>query len=66
MWKYLHEHFLSKGHSGLIKDVEIIFINIDALGPTRRKEFWRNKWKNIALYGLNMEELPFISSLWWL
>ena len=64
MWKYLHEHFLSKGHSGLIKDVEIIFIKTDTSGPTRRKEFWRIMRKNIALYGLNMEELPFISSLW--
>ena len=63
MWKHFHEHFLSKGHGGLIKDVEIIFIKTDASGPTRRKEFWRIKAKNIALYCLNMEELPFISSL---
>ena len=57
MQRYLREHFLSEGHNGLINDVEIIFI--DKTGPsdsTRREDFWRTKHKNLAPYGLNMEE----------
>ena len=42
--KYLHEHFLSEGHNGLINDVEILFIDkTHPTDPTRREEFWRTK-----------------------
>ena len=53
MQKYLHDHFLSEGHNGLINDVEIIFIDkTDPLDPSRIEEFW----KTSTLYGLNVEE----------
>ena len=55
--KYSYDHFLSEGHSGLIKDVEIVFVDkTDPSEPTRREEFWRNKLKTLAPYGLNVEE----------
>ena len=57
MQKYFHDHFLSEGHSGLINDVEIVFIDKTApLDATRREEFWRNKLKTLAPYDLNVEE----------
>ena len=57
MQKYFHDHFLSEGHNGLIDDVEIVFIDkTDPSDPTRREEFWRNKLKTLAPYGLNVEE----------
>ena len=35
--RYIHEHFLSEEHNGLINDVEIIFIDkTDPLDPTTR------------------------------
>ena len=55
--KYLHGHFLSEGHNGLINDVEIIFIDkTDQWDPTRKAEFWRTKLKTLAPCGLNVEE----------
>ena len=57
MQKYFHDHFLSEGHSGLINDAEIVFIDkTDPSGPTRRDKFWRNKLKTLLAYGLNVEE----------
>ena len=57
MQRYLHEHFLSQDHKGLINDVEIIFIDkTDPSDLTRREKFWRTKLKSFALYGLNVEE----------
>ena len=65
--RYLHEHFLSKGHNGLINDIEIIFIDkTDPSDPARREEFWRTKLKTFAPYSLNVEEWLLMSSLWWL
>ena len=50
--RYLHEHFLSEGHNGLINDVESIFIDkSDPSDPTRREEFWRTKLRILASYG---------------
>ena len=57
MQKYFHGHFLCEGHSGLINDVEIVFIDkTDPSDHTRREEFWRNELKTLAPYGLNVEE----------
>ena len=57
MQKYFHDHFLSKGHNGMINDVEIVFIDkTDPSDPTRREEFWRNKLKTLVAYGLDVEE----------
>ena len=57
MQKYFQDHFLSEGHSGMINDVEIVFIDkTDPSDPTRREEFWRNKLKTLAAYGLDVEE----------
>ena len=57
MQRYLHEHFLSKDHDGLINDVEINFVDkTDPSDPTRKEEFQRTKLKTLAPYGLNVEE----------
>ena len=57
MQKYLHEQFLHEGHSGLINDVEIIFINkTDSSDPTRTEGFWKTKLQTLVTYGLNVEE----------
>ena len=58
MQKNFHDHLLSKGDNGLINDVEIVFTNkTDPSQPTRREEFWRNKLKTLAPYGLNVWKL---------
>ena len=59
MHKYFHDHLLSEGHNGLINDVEIVLIDkTDPSDTNRREEFWRNKLKTLAPYGLkNVEEL---------
>ena len=55
--KYFYDHFLSEGRNGLINDTEIVFIDkTEPSDPTRREEFWRNKLKTLAPYGLNVEE----------
>ena len=44
MQKYLHDHFLSEDHDGLVNNVVIIFIDkTDPSDPERREEFWRTK-----------------------
>ena len=40
----------------MINDVETVFTDrTDPSQPTRREEFWRNKLKTLAPYGLNVE-----------
>ena len=40
--KYLHDHFLSEDHDGLLYNVENTLIDkTDPSGPERREEFWR-------------------------
>ena len=57
MQNYFHDHFSSAYHNGSINDVEFIFIDkTDPSDPTRREKFWRNKFKTLAPYGLNVEE----------
>ena len=57
MQRYLHEHFLSEGHNGLINDVESVFIDkTDPSDPTKREEFWRIKLRSLGTFVLNVEE----------
>ena len=57
MQKYLHDHFLSEDHDGLVNNVVIIFIDkTDPSDPERREEFWRTKLRTLAPHGLNIEE----------
>ena len=57
MQKYLHDHFLSEDHDGLLNNVYIIFIDkTDPSDPERREEFWRTKLRTLAPLGLNVEE----------
>ena len=57
MLRYLHEHFVSEGHNGLIKDTEVVFIDkTDPSDPTRTEELWRTKLKTLGHCGLNVEE----------
>ena len=57
MQRYLHEHFLSEGHNGLINDVESVFIDkTDPSDPTKREEFWRTKLSSLGTFVLNVEE----------
>ena len=57
MQKYLHDHFLSEDHDGLLNNVEITLIGkTDPLDPERREQFWRIKLRSLAPLGLNIEE----------
>ena len=57
MQKYLHDHFLSEDHDGLLNNVEITLIDkTDPSDPERREEFWRTKLRTLAPLGLNIEE----------
>ena len=57
MQKYLHDHFLSEDHDGLVNNVVTIFIDkTDPSDPERREEFWRTKLRTLAPHGLNIEE----------
>ena len=57
MQKYLHDHFLSKDHDGVLNNIEITSIDkTDPSNPERREEFWRTKLRTLALLGLNIEE----------
>ena len=54
---YLHQHFLSDDHKGLMNDCESIFIDkTDSSDPTRREFFWMRVLKTIAPWGLNIDE----------
>ena len=52
--KYLHDHFLSQDHDGLLNSVEITLIDLS--DPERREEFWRTKLRTLAPLDLNIEE----------
>ena len=57
MKKYLHDHFLSEDHDGLLNNVEISLIDKTyPLDPERREEFWRTKLRTLTPLGLNIEE----------
>ena len=51
--KYLHDHFLSEDHDGLLNNVEITLIDkTDPSDSERREEFWRTKLHTLAPLGL--------------
>ena len=55
--KYLHDHFLSEDHDGLLNNVDITLIDkTDPSDPERREEFWRTKLRTLAPLGLNIDE----------
>ena len=57
MQKYLHDHFLSEDHDGLLNNVEITLIDkTDPSDSERREEFWRTKLRTLAPLDLNIEE----------
>ena len=57
MQKYLHDHFLSEDHDGLLNNVEITLIDkTDPSDPERREEYWRTKLRALAPLGLNIVE----------
>ena len=57
MQKYLHYHFLSEDHDGLLNNVEITLIDkTDPSDSERREEFWQTKLRTLAPLGLNTEE----------
>ena len=54
---FFHQHFLSEGHHGLVKDCEITLIDkTDSSDPTRREFFWIRLLKTYYPLGLNIEE----------
>ena len=54
---FLHQHFLSEGHHGLVNDCEITLIDkTDSSDPTRRECFWIRLLKTYYPLGLNIEE----------
>ena len=55
--KYLHDHFLSEDHHGLLNNVDITLIDkTDPSDPERREEFRRTKLRTLAPLGLNIDE----------
>ena len=57
MQKYLHDHFISQDHDGLLNNVEVTLIDeTDPSDPERGEEFWRTKLCTLAPLGLNIEE----------
>ena len=49
MQEYLHDHFLSQDHDGLLNNVEITLIDkTDPSDPERREEFWKTKLRTLA------------------
>ena len=57
MQQHLSEHFSSRGHSGFLEDVSIIFIDkTDLKDPNKREDYWRHTLKTIAPQGLNVED----------
>ena len=57
MQKYLHDHFLSEDHDGLLNNVENTLTDkTDPSDPERREEFWRTKLRTLAPLGLNIVE----------
>ena len=54
---FFHQHFLSEGHHGLVKDCEITLIDkTDSSDATRREFFWIRLLKIYYPLGLNIEE----------
>ena len=56
MQEYLHDHFLSQDHDGLLNNVEITLIDKTDPSDPEREEFWRTKLRTLAPLGLNIEE----------
>ena len=57
MQQNLFEHFQSPGHTGLVEDVCIIFIDkTDPFIPTKHEDYWRKILKTLVPHGLNIEE----------
>ena len=56
MQEYLYSHFESEGHNGFLEDASITLIDkTDGFDPNKRKTFWMDTLKKLALYGLNVE-----------
>ena len=57
MQKYLHDHFLSEDHNGILNNVEITLIDeTDPSDAERGEECLRTKLRILAFLGLNIEE----------
>ena len=57
MQKYLHEHFLSEGHKGLLNDVEIAFADkIEPSDSFRRDQFRTPVFKTLTSDSLHFKE----------
>ena len=57
MQEYLFTYFSMAGHGGFLNDVSITSIDKTDLSDLfRRKYYWRQTLKTVALYGLNIED----------
>ena len=57
MQQHLYEHFCSSNHYCFISDVSVTFMDkTDPSDPLKRENYWRSTLKNIAPFGLNVEE----------
>ena len=57
MQEYLFIYFSMAGHGGFLNDVSITSIDKTDLSDLfRRKYYWRQTLKTMALYGLNIED----------
>lgn len=57
MQNYLHDHFLSEDHNGILNNVETTLIDeTDPSDAERGEECLRTKLRILAFLGLNIEE----------
>ena len=61
MQRHLFKHFSSKGHSGFVDDVFIIFVDkTDPNDPNKWERYWWHKLKTITPQRLNVEDVWFL------
>ena len=62
MQQHLFEHFQSPGHTSLVEDIYVTFIDTtDPFIPTRREDYWEQTLKTLASHDLNTQERVYYS-----
>ena len=57
MQEHLFSHFSMACHDGFLNDASITFIDkTDPCDPLRREDYWRQTFKTMVPYGLNIED----------
>ena len=55
MQENIFEYFKSEGHTGVLENVSVIFIDkTDPQNPEKRKNYWIHTLKTMVRWGLNI------------